>query len=277
MKNRISSFIIVLMIPFLAFGQTQVNEPHNINDQNPVVTAANFNTNISKLADNPFFNQRLLNLDWTYCTSKYAVDIKVDNQELSGSVSFRMKKDSIIWFSVSAIMGIQILKGIINRDSAHILDVYNQKYYALSIEDLNRMQELPANLSAIQALIVGSSPTSLLKFQDSVLMNNEYLYNWTGTDHPFTSFSATSKNKIFTEARFVDKGRMRKLTISYLDRSTQSEVAIPYRMSWKIADTKSDLNNLQLELTLKTARFDAIPSYPFTVPEDYERVSIQKN
>ena len=108
-------------------------------------------------------------------------------------------------------------------------------------------------------------------------MNNEYLYNWIGTDYPFTSFSATSKNKIFTEARFVDKGRMRKLTISYLDRSTQSEVAIPYRMSWKIADTKSDLNNLQLELTLKTARFDAIPSYPFTVPEDYERVSIQKN
>ena len=65
--------------------------------------------------------------------------------------------------------------------------------------------------------------------------------------------------------------------LSYLDRSKQTEVAIPYRMSWKIADTKSDLNNLQLELTLKTARFDAIPSYPFTVPEEYERVSIQKN
>ncbi len=277
MKNRISSFIIALILPLMAIGQTQVNEPHHIDNQNSVVTDSNFNTNISKLSKNPFFNQRLSTLDWTYCTSKYTADIKVDNQELSGSVSFRMKKDSIIWFSVSAIMGIQILKGIIKRDSAHILDVYNQRYYALSIEDLNRMQELPANLSAIQALIVGSSPTSLLKFQDSVLTNNEYLYNWIGTDHPFTSFSATSKNKIFTEARFVDKGRMRKLIISYLDRSKQTEVAIPYRMSWKIADTKSDLNNLQLELTLKTARFDAIPSYPFTVPEEYERVSIQKN
>jgi len=278
MKTKLILAIALLLNPFFGFSQNnQLKEPMKVAEPGATITAANFNVSEDVLKNNPFIDQKIKNIDWTYCTTKYDADIKVDNQELSGSVSFRMKKDSIIWFSVSAIMGIQILKGIINRDSAHVLDLYNQKYYALSIEDLNKMQELPANISAIQALIVGNAPTSLLKFQDSVLINNEYAHNWNGTDYPFTSYSATTKNKLFTESRFVDKGRMRKLIVSYTDRSKQTEVAIPYRMSWKIADTKSDLNNLQLELTLKTARFDAIPSYPFSVPEDYERVQIQKN
>ncbi len=261
----------------LSFAQVQPNEVHQIAEPNATITAANFNVDMNKMAHNPFYNNQLINSDWTYFTAKYEADIKVESQELSGSVSFRIKKDSIIWFSVSAVMGIQILKGIITQDSAHILDVYNQKYYGLSILDLNRMQELPANISAIQALIIGNSPTTDLILKDSILTNNEYTHNWVGNNALFNNFSASSKNKIFTESRFADKGKMRKLVIGYTDRQLIENIAIPRKMSWSIIEQKSDLNNLRLDLTLKTARFDAIPSYPFSIPADYERVPIQKN
>ncbi len=277
MKNRIFLIIICLCFPMFSFGQSLQNEPMKVAEPNATISPATFNVDEGKMLNNPFYTNKISNIDWTYCTAKYDADIKVESQELSGTVSFRMKKDSIIWFSVSAIMGIQILKGIINRDSAHILDVYNQKYYALSINDLNKLQELPADLSAIQALIVGNSPTYNLVLQDSVLQNNEYSHNWQGSEVPFTSYSATTKNKLFTESRFSDKGKMRKLIVSYTDRMLQSNIAIPRKMSWSIVEQKSDLNNLRLDLTLKTARFDAIPSYPFSIPADYERVPIQKN
>jgi len=277
MKHRITIIFIFLLAPVLAFSQAPKGDPMKAAEPNSVVTAANFNADASKLTSNPFYTNKITNIDWTYCTAKYEADIHVESQDLSGTVSFRMKKDSIIWFSISAVMGIQILKGIINRDSAHILDLYNQKYYGLSLQDLSRMQELPADLSAIQALIMGNSPTMALTHQDSVLIQNEYSHNWVGSEFPYTSYSATTKNKLFTESRFSDKGKMRKLIITYIDRLLQNEVAIPHKMNWSVVDQKSDLNNLRLELTLKTARFDAIPSYPFSIPADYERVPIQKN
>lgn len=276
MKNRIY-LLICLCLPILTFAQTPQGEPVKVAEPNSLLTAANFSNDAGKLGSNPFYNKKITNIDWTYCTAKYEADIHVESQDLSGTVSFRMKKDSIIWFSISAVMGIQILKGIINRDSAHILDLYNQKYYGLSLQDLSRMQELPADLSAIQALIMGNSPTMALTHQDSVLIQNEYSHNWVGSEFPYTSYSATTKNKLFTESRFADKGKMRKLIITYTDRLMQNEVAIPHKMSWSVVEQKSDLNNLRLELTLKTARFDAIPSYPFSIPADYERVPIQKN
>jgi hypothetical protein len=277
MKNHIFSTIFCIVFTSLSFGQVQPNEVHQIAEPNASITAANFNVDVSKMANNPFYNNQLKNIDWTYCTAKYEADIKVESQDLSGTFSFRMKKDSIIWFSVSAIMGIQILKGIINRDSAHILDLYNQKYYGLSLQDLSRMQELPANISAIQALIMGNSPTTDLILKDSTLLNNEYTHNWLGNNALFLNYSASSKNKIFTESRFSDKGKMRKLVIGYTDRQLIENIAIPRKMNWSIIEQKSDLNNLRLDLTLKTARFDAIPSYPFSIPADYERVPIQKN
>ncbi len=277
MKNHIFSTIFCIVFTSLSFGQVQPNEVHQIAEPNASITAANFNVDMSKMANNPFYNNQLKNIDWTYCTAKYEADIKVESQDLSGTFSFRMKKDSIIWFSVSAIMGIQILKGIINRDSAHILDLYNQKYYGLSLQDLSRMQELPANISAIQALIMGNSPTTDLILKDSTLVNNEYTHNWLGNNALFLNYSASSKNKIFTESRFSDKGKMRKLVIGYTDRQLIENIAIPRKMNWSIIEQKSDLNNLRLDLTLKTARFDAIPSYPFSIPADYERVPIQKN
>jgi hypothetical protein len=212
------------------------------------------------------------NIQWKYCTAKYDCDIQSPQGDLSGNVTFRMQKDSIVWFSVSAIMGIQILKGIITKDSAHVLDVYNQKYYPLSLSDLSSMQELPADLSAIQALIVGNSPTNALIQYDST-KPNEYI----GATPPYLSFGLTTTNNLVSSSRFSDKGKMKKLKISYLERITNKEVALPNQMEWEIQDMKSDLNSLRLKLSLKTARFDSIPSYPFSVPNDYERVSIQKN
>lgn len=211
-------------------------------------------------------------IDWKYCTAKYDCDIESPDGDLSGNITLRMQKDSITWFSVSAVLGIQILKGIITKDSAHILDLYHQKYYPLSLQQLSSLQELPADLSAIQALIIGNSPTSALRLFDST-KTNEYV----GMTPPYLSYGLTVTGNLVSSSRFSDKGRMKKLNIIYKDRLTDKEVAIPKEMEWQVQDMKSDLNSLRLKLSLKTARFDSIPSYPFSVPSDYERVSIQKN
>ncbi len=60
--------------------------------------------------------------NWDYIAAKYDVDAKMGTQELSGTLSLRMKKDSVLWFSVSVAMGIQVAKGMLVGDTLHVLD-----------------------------------------------------------------------------------------------------------------------------------------------------------
>ncbi len=80
MKNHIFSTIFCIVFTSLSFGQVQPNEVHQIAEPNASITAANFNVDMSKMANNPFYNNQLKNIDWTYCTAKYEADIKVESQ-----------------------------------------------------------------------------------------------------------------------------------------------------------------------------------------------------
>lgn len=231
--------------------------------------------NISKAQNqaNSAVNGKINQVNWSHCTLKYDADVHLPDNDLAGTVSFRMKRDSIVWFSVSAIMGIQILKGIINKDSAHLLDLYNKKYYALSLEDLNSMQSLPANLSAIQALIVGNPLiTDGFMNLDSTKMNQ-----FTCMQPPYLGYGLDiDNNKLVSNQHIVEKG-IKEVKISYKTRSEDLPIAIPHDVTWKIEDLRSGLKSIRMDLTLKTARFDVIPSYPFNVPNGYEKVDVPKN
>ena len=222
---------------------------------------------------NPVAQGKINEINWTHCSLKYDADVHLPDNDLAGTVSFRMKRDSIIWFSVTAIMGIQILKGYINKDSAHLLDLYNKKYYALSLNDLNSMQSLPANLNAIQALIVGNPLIS----EGLMNLDSNKLSHFTCLQPPYLGYGLDiDQNKLISKQHMVEKGN-KEMSIQYVSRSEDLPVFVPHDTKWEIKDLRSGLNTIRMDLSLKTARFDVIPSYPFNVPNGYEKVDVPKN
>ena len=176
--------------------------------------------------------------NWSHITASYLVDLNLDGNEMAGKMSIRMRKDSIIWFSISASIGIQIAKGIINKDSLFFLDLYNRHYYAQGIKDLPIA--IPQADSGIYALrfIQGI-------FTGSIANGGQFNYENSFGKANITYDSASNS---FPPPNFYVK----------------VEGKSPEK-------AQNGLNNIRLDAQLKTVRFDAIPSYPFSVSADYER------
>ena len=67
-----------------------------------------------------------------------------------------MKKDSIIWASVSSF-GIEGIKFVATRDSLKFIDRLNKKYFAGNYDTLSRMLNAEVDLEILQSLLIGNS------------------------------------------------------------------------------------------------------------------------
>ena len=210
--------------------------------------------------------QPSINDEWQHISSSYQCEIQFGGNEYSGTLRLKMKRDSIIWFSIKAAFGLQIARGIINQDSAHILNVIQGEYYVLSLEELERRMQLPAQVSSIQKLLTGETLTD-----DLVMIPGSKDSTFWGKSEPFKDYSTSISDTGVVFNSFVKKNPDRTLIAQYQWFSKWSEY--PIAAKWFI-QVKDELNTIRLEMQLRNVSFSTIPSYPFSIPEGYKRVKL---
>ena len=246
--------------------------------------------------------------EWGYISAKYDVDAKMGTQNLSGTLSLRMKKDSVLWFSVSVAMGIQVAKGMMIGDTMHVLDLYNKNYYAISLQEVSEKLHTPVGISQLQNLFIGlplidtCSPVNQKKDMSALnycaYPSNQGLYFITAFTPYFikTIFAAqgdaipTTAELRATEVRHQEKPED-FVNVSYENwlpttvapstpnsskvTQTNSPVAITKLPNYIYIRSKNEQDTAQVKMWLKNSRFDAIPSFPFNVTSEYTRMSLK--
>jgi hypothetical protein len=91
----------------------------------------------------------------------FSAKVDVDYQDGDGkkydvNANIRMYKDSVIWVSVTAILGIEGLRAYITKDSVKLLNKQDKIYTARSVSFLQEVTALPLSLSTLQDLLVGN-------------------------------------------------------------------------------------------------------------------------
>jgi hypothetical protein len=77
-------------------------------------------------------------------SSKVNVDYRgSDGKNYDVNANIRMQRDSAIWISVNAVLGIEALRALITRDSVKLIDKLNKTYTAHSIDYLQSTTALP--------------------------------------------------------------------------------------------------------------------------------------
>ena len=74
-------------------------------------------------------------------------------QETSFNITLRLRKDSVIWISVSPLLGIEVARVMITPDSIKVLDRLHGKYQTSSFEYINKLLQLKVNFEIVQALL----------------------------------------------------------------------------------------------------------------------------
>ena len=75
--------------------------------------------------------------------------------DLSGQ--FRMRKDSLIWLSVTATMGMEVLRAKVSKDSIWIVNRLEKHYLAEPIDTLSTQLGMPLSLELMQTLLLDNN------------------------------------------------------------------------------------------------------------------------
>ncbi len=69
----------------------------------------------------------------------------------------RMRNDSIVWLSVTATMGVEVLRAKVNNDSVWILNRMEKTYLAEPLDSLGAKVGMPLSLPLVQTLLLDNN------------------------------------------------------------------------------------------------------------------------
>jgi hypothetical protein len=82
--------------------------------------------------------------------------INVNHPPLTMSGAVRMRRDSVVWMSVSAILGMESVRALITEDTVVVINRMGQSYLSEPLSTTAKRYRLPSSLQEIQALLLGN-------------------------------------------------------------------------------------------------------------------------
>lgn len=219
--------------------------------------------------------------------AKLSVEATIDSSSNSFSVTLRIKRDSVIWMSISKL-GIEGARVLITKDSVKFINRIKSQYFKGDFSYISKLLNTDLDFEMLQSLLVGNS----VEFYDE----DEKIKP--GTQDCEYLLGTVRKRKI---KRVVDKGKEQKdpLQAIYLnsdkfkitrivfyefnpersfdakyDNYTQidSTQLFPQKITYNIKAQK----NVLIEINYSKIVFNEEQSFPFKIPESYEPINYKE-
>lgn len=209
-------------------------------------------------------------------TGKLNATVDFQKKETSFTASIRLKRDSIIWVSISAL-GIEVVRAIITRDTLKMIDKLGAKYLITNYDFLDGLLQLSTNFNLIQNLILGNyfNYVEIEKLNSSKIVKNNYV------------LEAQSKKKqkklqqeeLVREEIWLDPFTYKINKMIVDDIRSRRELSIGYndfrRIEGQVFPFKTEfLRNTQdpVKVSLEYVKIsiDKPVTFPFTIPDNYK-------
>lgn len=241
-----NKFLLLLLASTLFFAsckRQQINTSANIPSPDsvnisvftpPVIVNDSSNVTPSnnpiKVGENEEDKVKINEIDFKYLKAKSKIAIMKDGKTDNVSANIRIKKDSIIWLSVTFGVFGEVARALITKDSAFV-SALNQKnlkreYHKYSFAELSQEYNFDLNFNIIQSAIIGSQPIKkkyklskdkgffLLKQKEGRVIIDNYVGE---VDRKL--------KKVMLEDELPTK---RKMTLDFEDFTTLNQYLFPY-------------------------------------------------
>ncbi len=184
----------------------------------------------------------------------------------------RIKKDSIIWFSLTPGVGYEAARGIITQDSLILMDRMNKDAYYFSFDSLSKQFDFDFSFDLFQSVLIGDLPFAQVRDDDVERTNNDIFITHEEGD-------LTIINKIDMKT-----GRLKNLSASTTKNDNTLEIKynefrplnekafankalmiLTYFKDGKKEQATVDLEHNRVKIEEEPLRF------PFSVPSRYTR------
>lgn len=225
--------------------------------------------------------------DWLY--AKANVESLVDESEESFDIKVSIRKDSAMLVSVHYLLGLQVAKVLITKDSVKFVNYIQKTYFKGDFNYINEMLAADLDFELIQAVLIGNSS----EFQDdesklkpvtdrqncryllSTLRKRKLRKVQTGSSDPRDAIQILTLNpenyKILRN-EFIDPTTNRQFIAGYSNFMTKDSVYAPYHVDIDIVAQK------KANIKIDYVRIDKnIPQkLSLNIPSKYDPIQIQK-
>jgi hypothetical protein len=223
-----------------------------------------------------------LRFDWLSAKFDASYSEKKNSSDFKGQI--RVRKDSLIWISITPALGIELFRMVLTNDSVKYINRFDKEYFLGDYELVSRFLQIHIDFDILQSLILGND------FQ--FFETNSFRASIDNLDY---KLSTTGRWKIRKEAEdaktdpivllqniWLDPDSFkiikvdvkeymkdnRKLTATYSNFQAAGSQLYPSALDFDImADDVIRINIDYTRLTL-----DEPMAFPFSVPVNYKRI-----
>ena len=214
--------------------------------------------------------------------AKMNMKIETKDRNLNVKGQLRMKKDSIIWTSISMPMGLEVLRIKVTRDSVFFLNRTEKTYLIENIEVFNEISPMITTIGFIQAVLVGND-INLRESDDYKIEISDGQYNLLISKKLKKSIKNNDENwKVMLKDIWIDpqlfkitkyhireyNDSKRKIDLQYSDFEEIKGKYLPTEINIDIhgdiyLKAKIEFSNITIEEPLE---------FNFSIPKKYERI-----
>ncbi|GGH52978.1 hypothetical protein GCM10007423_57990 [Dyadobacter endophyticus] len=212
-------------------------------------------------------------VDFDYLTAKSKFSFKSAKQDFDNTnVNIRMKKDSIIWLSVTGV-GLEVARGIITRDSIVFMDKIHRDYFVFNYEQLSKQYNFDLNFDLLQSVIIGNMPFEMQEEGHFIKENDFYVLKQL-VDRLEVDNYVAEKNQKLSRLKAMEVPTQNTFTLDYEDFRETGGFLFPFMSHISLNVLSKEQQKLETTMRLKHSKVELVkqsPGFPFNVPSSYKR------
>ncbi|PWG81001.1 DUF4292 domain-containing protein [Pararcticibacter amylolyticus] len=204
--------------------------------------------------------------DFKTLSAKAKAELSIGNNNNDVNMNIRVKKDEVIWISLTAIAGIEVARAMITPDSIKVLNKIQGIYLAKPFSYIYRYANRQINFTALQSLLIGNPLPGTVSpdAEVTLLADNKQLQG--DASGLIYSMTFNIENKLI-DNKLKDKTSNQSVQAEYSDFQNISNMKIPATV--KIKSMAQD-KPVRLQLKYNSVTANEPLEFPFSVPKRYE-------
>lgn len=210
-------------------------------------------------------------VDFEYISSRTKFKYKGPNTKRRANAHIRIRKDSLIWFSLTPGVGIEGARGKITQDSLVIIDKINKQVLRYSFETLSQELNFEFSYELFQSVLIGDMPVAISNEDDVEERANKFivtqrvgsLYIDNMIDEKTRKLenlkASTSDNDNTLSLKYSEFKELEEKPFAY-----QAQMILDYFKDGKKDQTTIDIEHKRVRIEQKKLTF------PFIIPKSYE-------
>ena len=215
-----------------------------------------------------------------YCMPYQSVTVKKakisyieGKQQMSGMASFYIRRDSLFFFSLSA-MGIEAARGVLDSDSFKMINRFEKSYYCLPSSGIASFLGVPLSPGLFNTFFYGRICKSWFEdagFISETVSAKQYSYKY--NNDILLNITTSGRNDFLKELVFTNTESDRICKIFYDSFDVYNDIILPSSFVITVTDRREN-ELLQIKIQIQEASFNENRTILLSKPKSYEEKTI---